>query len=1299
MQIEAQKQRAPANNGQANLQTARSASIGNAAALQEMSASLNGSPAAMLLSERSTQLQLQRVGTLQLYDIRAFDSWDEHVAWLLQNHVDIPADLSLQIGQIGTYVNADTAGVKAMYIPQNKQGLTEAGKQLSDAKDNGAIVISSAYLAEVGTLPKDERVVALLSTIRHELQHAENHRSGLVVADGTENAHNLDETIAHSENILNTQLGENSGDAPLWDQLEHLVQAEEYFGRATEEDTPLYQAAAAALANAKLKVDEGFGDAVEGTDLAPADAMTNYLDLIDFMDLNEGRKPAVKSDTMSEVLQGKLVSQPAVRQDQPNQATSARAGLPDRLRQGIEALSGLSMGHVSVHRNSSKPAQVNAHAYAQGSEIHLAPGQDQHLPHEAWHVVQQAQGRVRPTMRSATGAPINDDAALEREADVMGRKALSATTQMKARGNGEGSNQLRAPVLQPMRVRGQPMQLQGVTLALVMQAIGTGFRLTAGDTQQTSDDIPCLEGVKCHFSVLVDDPGNIHISYYPAGDDDYQSKILHYVFQWNSDTESFGPAGLIKAKWKPFIAQFSAFGKDAAARMGVLAYRIRQLLNPPAPVQPPLQAPVPAPVQAPGQQHGGGGGANAAHVPFGADYIPVPELAPGEAPAPAQNQRYFGGPFPPGDDFEDPLSQFKTMPGADTVAPVQRLLEIAHDDDSDEHMALDHAIASVFLMPPEAIADAVAAMREDANVTIRIGFSEHVQGDEFGFTQVDGNTINVHIDRDMLPVDEDEQQDEEEDAWDNAVRDSELQATIIHELVLHTIPAYQRLVGRAGEPDNVEAIEHGDVAAWQHVLGTAASVTPAVLFRTILDALSHSRWIAAPERQAFYGLIREAIARSAGNIGMIVEAPDLFIFTAQDCAHFVLNAGIYGELTMYDTQQFFEERERDENAEQEEEDERVVQGHLPGPDFIPVPALPPEEEPAPAGNERYFGGAFPPHGDQEDDLWQFKKKPGADRSAPMQLECGVAQRNGEGLSELAKEIAAGTVDIRDETLGLSEGQIEIINAILAQLESLAEVERALDEVEQMREAMYPEPIPLDTLIEFQGDYASPVFDAQQHGDPFGDQVRNTPGAGARLVTRLRDGLVPGAQVAGRAPLSGDETKAGVVSVNVIPASKGARDADFARFATKYRAGGAIPIAVEQGGDEAAADRQLLEQRALDSALLVIDPARLGRADIDQVQASSTDGGEVGLSGVPSAAIVAVLAPETLARQLEGEVDRYNISFVGAETGSAYSASARTEADFTYPSYEAALAQIFAANPDKVLLTHTTRLGLPNPARK
>lgn len=122
-------------------------------------------------------------------------------------------------------------------------------------------------------------------------------------------------------------------------------------------------------------------------------------------------------------------------------------GLPRQLKSGIESLSGMAMDHVKVHYNSTQPAQLNALAYAQGSDIHLAPGQEQHLPHEAWHVVQQAQGRVNPTLQMKEGVPVNDDAGLEHEADVMGVKAL----QMKGTGaEGVSSfsdiNSSRAPV-------------------------------------------------------------------------------------------------------------------------------------------------------------------------------------------------------------------------------------------------------------------------------------------------------------------------------------------------------------------------------------------------------------------------------------------------------------------------------------------------------------------------------------------------------------------------------------------------------------------------------------------------------------------------------------------------------------------------------------------------------------------------------------------------------------------------------------------------------------------------------------
>ncbi|WP_082596326.1 eCIS core domain-containing protein [Sphingomonas sp. Root241] len=117
----------------------------------------------------------------------------------------------------------------------------------------------------------------------------------------------------------------------------------------------------------------------------------------------------------------------------PIQAKAApRDSLPANLKTGMEALSGIALDDVRVHRNSARPAQMQAHAYAQGTDIHLAPGQEQHLPHEAWHVVQQKQGRVRATRHDPRGQPINDSPSLESEADRMGAIAARPIAQAKA---------------------------------------------------------------------------------------------------------------------------------------------------------------------------------------------------------------------------------------------------------------------------------------------------------------------------------------------------------------------------------------------------------------------------------------------------------------------------------------------------------------------------------------------------------------------------------------------------------------------------------------------------------------------------------------------------------------------------------------------------------------------------------------------------------------------------------------------------------------------------------------------------
>ncbi len=151
-----------------------------------------------------------------------------------------------------------------------------------------------------------------------------------------------------------------------------------------------------------------------------------------------------------------------------------RTGLPDGLKSGIESLSGLSMDNVKVHYNSSQPARLNALAYTRGSDIYVAPGQERHLPHEAWHVVQQARGRVRPTMQLKAGVSVNDDEGLEHEADMMGAKALmnagsSPPTNLTQEADGlSGGNSAGNPV---QRLVGFEVEYQVPTFGHLVEAV------------------------------------------------------------------------------------------------------------------------------------------------------------------------------------------------------------------------------------------------------------------------------------------------------------------------------------------------------------------------------------------------------------------------------------------------------------------------------------------------------------------------------------------------------------------------------------------------------------------------------------------------------------------------------------------------------------------------------------------------------------------------------------------------------------------------------------------------------------
>lgn len=116
--------------------------------------------------------------------------------------------------------------------------------------------------------------------------------------------------------------------------------------------------------------------------------------------------------------------------DEEESTEQNTTGLPDDLKSGLEALSGISLDDIKVYYNSPLPAKYGLAAFAEKNNIYIAPGQKKHLAHEAWHVIQQKQGRVKADTKMDDGLKFNKDQSLEEEATNKGNEAL------KNKGNG-----------------------------------------------------------------------------------------------------------------------------------------------------------------------------------------------------------------------------------------------------------------------------------------------------------------------------------------------------------------------------------------------------------------------------------------------------------------------------------------------------------------------------------------------------------------------------------------------------------------------------------------------------------------------------------------------------------------------------------------------------------------------------------------------------------------------------------------------------------------------------------------------
>tara|TARA_B100001093_G_scaffold66104_1_gene56044 strand:+ start:6490 stop:8040 length:1551 start_codon:yes stop_codon:yes gene_type:complete len=143
-----------------------------------------------------------------------------------------------------------------------------------------------------------------------------------------------------------------------------------------------------------------------------------------FDNLGTNNETTNSQENNLQVIQNKANNSSIVKSLESVQLKSNNSSIPNNLKSGVENVTGVSMDDVKVHYNSSEPAKVNAHAYAQGNEVHLGAGQEKHLPHELGHVAQQKKMNVKPDSK-INGQLINTDQKLEMDADSIGQKAIN----------------------------------------------------------------------------------------------------------------------------------------------------------------------------------------------------------------------------------------------------------------------------------------------------------------------------------------------------------------------------------------------------------------------------------------------------------------------------------------------------------------------------------------------------------------------------------------------------------------------------------------------------------------------------------------------------------------------------------------------------------------------------------------------------------------------------------------------------------------------------------------------------------
>lgn len=197
--------------------------------------------------------------------------------------------------------------------------------------------------------------------------------------------------------------------------------------------------------NAPMQSTSGFGrtrreHAARQGRSAPGSVPSDGYDAVSRSSIPEMRSPA--SDEARRGARVDASSRRAALRD-------PQTGLPRGIKRAAEAQSGIAMDDVRVRYNSSLPGTVRAKAATRGARIDVAPGQDNEVGHELWHVVQQKLRRVSAN-DSRNGHAVSHNSVLESEADAFRDDAMPP---QDFGAISEGLRKVSAPAVAPMQLQ------------------------------------------------------------------------------------------------------------------------------------------------------------------------------------------------------------------------------------------------------------------------------------------------------------------------------------------------------------------------------------------------------------------------------------------------------------------------------------------------------------------------------------------------------------------------------------------------------------------------------------------------------------------------------------------------------------------------------------------------------------------------------------------------------------------------------------------------------------------------------